>query len=181
MVFDTDDLYEGHDNMHLLLELKAANPLFRMTAFCVQARGSAAYWDSLPDWIECAAHGEYHPHPREAEDWPYAKAMSVLSAKPARFVRGWKSPGWRVSDGTYRALEIMGWWIADHPDNNDRRPALLPTHVVGSGDHVHTHVQDVCGNGLNETFPTLLERVRNATSFEFVSEMVAPWRPLVTA
>jgi hypothetical protein len=26
MVFDTDDLYEGHDRMDLLLELKAANP-----------------------------------------------------------------------------------------------------------------------------------------------------------
>lgn len=175
MIFDTDDLYEGHDRMDLLLELKAANPAFRMTAFCVQGLGSDAYWESLPDWIECAAHGEFHPHPREAESWSYEKASAVMADTPERLRGGWKSPGWQISDGTYRALMDRRWWVADQQYNHRRRPVRLPFHCEGEGDHVHTHVQNVCGNGLEETFPYLLQRVREADEFDLISEVVRPW------
>ena len=177
MIFDTDDLHEGHDRLDLLLRLKEANPLFRMTAFAVPRLGSDAYWESLPDWIELAMHGEYHggpgcPDPREAEHWSYEKATEVLLAKPARMVRVWKSPGWQISDGTYEALYDLGWAVADQHYNDHRRPIGLPVHCEGDGDHVHTHCHNVCGNGLEETFPYLLDRVRNATSFELISEVV---------
>lgn len=174
--------------MDLLLELKAANPLFRMTAFAVFGRCSDDYIESLPDWIEPVPHGNMHGDPPvdggEWRDWSYARMIAYIGeigrAHP-RWARGAKGPGWILSDEVYRALEIMGFWIADHPDNDHRRPAHLRTHVVGTGDHVHTHVQDVCGNGLSETFPALIEKVAAATSFELVSEMVTPWRPLVAA
>jgi hypothetical protein len=175
LIFDTDDLWEGHDRMDLLLELKAANPAFRMTAFCVQGLGSDSYWESLPDWIECATHGEFHPHPREAEHWSYDKAMEVLRAAPPRLQGGHKSPGWQVSDGMYKALTDLSWWIADHPENNSRRPHGLLAHVHGTGDHVHTHVQDWGSNGLSESWDYLLDRVGHATSFQLISEVVSPW------
>lgn len=177
MIFDTDDLHEGHDRLDLFLELKAANPRFRMTAFVVPALCSEGYLQGLPEWIECAAHGLRHggpgcPDPREAEHWTYGQAMDVLLSVPDRLAGGWKSPGWLVSDGTYQALLDLDWWCADHPMNNDRRPRGLRVHVCGTGDHVHTHVGNVCGNGIEETFPTLLRRVQEAESFEFMSEVV---------
>ena len=177
MIFDTDDLFEGHDRMDLLLQLKEANPAFRMTAFAVPALGPDAYWDNLPDWIELAMHGWKHPDPREAEHWTRDEAMDVLLAAPARFVEGWKSPGWQISDGTYEALVDLGWWCADQSYNDHRRPVGLRYHCEGEFGHVHTHVQNVCGNGLEETFPYLLRRVREAESFELVSEVVRPWTP----
>jgi len=178
VIFDTDDLHEGHDSMDLFLRLKEANPKFRMTAFAVPALCSEKYLDSLPDWIECAAHGFTHgghgcPNPREAEHWTYKQAMDVMLSVPQRMAGGWKSPGWLVSDGTYQALLELDWWCADHPMNNDRRPQGLRVHVHGTGDHVHTHVQNVCGNGIEEMFPEVLYRVRMATSFELISEVVA--------
>lgn len=176
VIFDTDDLYEGHDRMDLLTRLKEANPAFRLTAFAVPCLGSERYWQSVPDWIELAMHGEYHPDPREAEHWSYDKAMDVLLAKPPLFVNLWKSPGWQISDGTYQALLELGWSLADQRYNDHRRPEGILVHCEGEGDHVHTHVQNVCGNGLEETFPYLLERVRAAESFELVSEVVTPWR-----
>lgn len=177
MIFDTDDLWEGHDRMDLLLELKAANPAFRMTAFCVQGLGSASYWEALPDWIACATHGEFHPHPREAENWSYTKSMEVLLTAPSRLRGGHKSPGWQISDGMYQALRELNYWVADQHYNDHRRPYGLRYHCEGDGDHVHTHVQNVCGNGLEETFPYLLKRVREADSFELVSEVAVPWHP----
>jgi len=146
-----------------------------MTAFAIPGLGSDDYWDSLPDWIEVAMHGWTHPHPREAEHWSYEQAIDVLLCAPPRFVKGWKSPGWQISEGTYEALDELDWWVADQHYNDHRRPNGLHFHCEGDGDHVHTHVQNVCGNGLEEQFPHLLQRVAAAESFEFVSEVVRPW------
>ncbi len=186
MIFDTDDFHEGNHRLDLLEQLHAANPLFRMTAFAVPAYCSDAFLAGLPDWIEVVPHGWAHGgpacnDPREAEEWTYEQALDVMLTVADRFEHGWKSPGWQISHGTYRALLELGWWCADHPDNDGRRPDRLNVHILGDGDHVHTHVQDVCGNGLEETFPELLERVRTAESFELVSEVVAPWRARVAA
>ncbi len=181
MIVDTDDFHQTNNRLDLLWQLKEANPLFKITAFAVPAWCSDEFLDEVPDWIELAGHGWAHGGPdcqdsREAEHWSYEQALNVLLALPGRFVDGWKSPGWQISDGTYRACEELGYWIADHPENNDRRYSGLRTHVCGTGDHFHTHVQNVCGNGLEEVFPYLLKRVKQATSFEWVSEVVAPWQ-----
>jgi hypothetical protein len=106
--------------------------------------------------------------------------MEVLAAKPDRFVEGFKAPGWQVSEGTYEALKWAGWWLADHYENAERIPEGLRRHVIsiaaGNGadpNHWHGHIPNVCGNGIAETFAILLERVTAATSFEWVSEVVA--------
>lgn len=177
MIFDCDDLWEGHDNLSLLVELRLANPLFRMTAFAVPGLGTDEYWESLPDWIELAAHGWKHPHPREAENWTYEEALEVLLCTPLRFVEGFKAPGWQISEGTYQACDELGWWVADQSYNDHRRPFGLRFHCEGEFDHVHTHVQDWGSNGLNESWDYILRRVTEATSFELVSEVVRPWVP----
>jgi hypothetical protein len=89
-----------------------------------------------------------------------------------RWARGFKAPGWQISDGCYEALLERGWWVADQRYNDGRRPAGLRFHCEGDGDHVHTHVQNVCGNGLEETFLRLLQAVSEAESFDLISEVV---------
>ncbi|MEN3337127.1 MAG: hypothetical protein V7647_803 [Acidobacteriota bacterium] len=182
MIFDTDDLHATNHRLDLLERLHDANPLFRMTAFAVPAYCTPAFLASLPEWIECVPHGWDHGGPdcanaREAEHWTYDQAIDVLLSAPEGMARGWKSPGWQISDGTYLALHELGYWVADQHYNDHRRPEGIRFHCEGDGDHVHTHVQNVCGNGLEETFPALLERVRVAESFELVSEVVRPWVP----
>lgn len=186
MICDTDDFHEHNNRLDLLTQLHAANPAFKITAFAVPAWCSDEFLESLPDWIELAGHGWHHggpdcSDPLEAAAWSYEQAMDVLLALPGRFVEGWKSPGWQISEGTYQALGELGYWCADHPDNNRQRPHGLRTHVHGTGDHLHTHVQNVCGNGLEEIFPYLLKRVIQAESFEWVSEAVTPWQAKVVA
>lgn len=181
MIFDTDDLYPGHDRLDLLVELKAANPLFRMTAFAVTSLCDNAYIEQLPDWIEVVPHGWRHGDPPadggECKLWDRRDMDLVIGwvedASP-RWQHGFKAPGWIISDGCYQALNEAGWWVADQTYNDGRRPPGLRVHREGDGDHVHTHVQNVCGNGLQETFPTLLERVRAAESFDLISEIAAP-------
>ena len=181
MIFDTDDLFDGNDRLDLLLELKAANPLFKLTAFAVPGLADDSYWDSLPDWIELAVHGWTHPNPLEAQDWTYEQACDVLLSAPTRFTNGWKAPGWQISDATYQACLDLGYWVADQHYNDARRPAGILYHCEGDGDHVHTHVQNVCGNGIEETFPKLLRAVKAAREFQYVGEAVEIWRPTMVA
>ena len=186
MVFDTDDFSEQNHRLDLLTELHAANPMFKMTAFTVPAWSSEDWLNQLPEWIEVAGHGWDHggpdcPDPYEASQWTYEEAIDVMLALPGRFVDGWKSPGWMTSEGTYQAVEELGWWCADHPENDRLRPDGIRVHVHGTGDHVHTHVQNVCGNGLEELFPRLLGLVTEADSFQWVSEVAVPWRTRAAA
>lgn len=182
MIVDFDDFSEANHRLDLLHILHEANPRFRCTLFAIPALGTDKFWDSVPDWAELAAHGWLHPHPLEAKHWTYEEAFDTMLAVPERFSDGFKAPGWQVSNGTYKALRDLDWWIADHWENNDRRPAGIRAHVItpaaGAGtdpDHWHGHIPDVCGNGIEETFSELLRRVREATSFEWVSEKVQPW------
>lgn len=182
LIVDFDDFQQSEHRLDLLHRLKDANPAFKCTLFAIPGNTNPDWWDTVPEWCELALHGEFHPHPREAEDWTYDKAMSVLTAKPERFVDGFKAPGWQISDDTYRALADLGWWVADQPYNDDRRPDIL-VHRLGDGPglHIHGHIPDVCGNGIAETFDMLLHFVSAASEFRFVSEAVAPWRSLVAA
>jgi hypothetical protein len=188
MIVDFDDFCEADNRLDLLHALRVTNPLFRCTLFAIPALGTDAFWESVPEWCELAAHGWEHPNPYEAADWSYDEAMDRLLAAPDRFVEGFNAPGWQISTGTYQALTELKWWVADHWDNDDRRPDGILAHVIsraaGAGmdpNHWHGHIGNVCGNGIQETFPELLRRVREATSFEMVSESVSPWRAKVPA
>ncbi len=181
MIFDWDDFHETNHRLDLFARLKEANPAFRATVFAVPGLCSEAFLDTVPDWLELAGHGWLHPHSREAEHWTREEALDVLLSLPGRFVDGWKSPGWQISDGTYEALMDLDWWCADHPDNDRRRPQGLRTHVWGEGNHWHGHIQNACSNGLEETFDDVLALVEQAWSFELVSEAAYPWRVQVAA
>lgn len=181
MIFDSDDLYEGHDRMDLLEQLHDANPLFRMTAFAIPSRCPRAYLDALPEWIEPVPHGWLHGDPGadggECKSWSYEQMASIVEHiednASERWAHGFKAPGWIISDECFEALEDFGWFVADQPYNDERRPEGLRVHRLGDGDNLHTHVQDWGSNGLNESWDYLVERVTTAESFELISEVVA--------
>lgn len=171
--FDWDDHCDVNDAMPYMAHLKELNPAFKATLFSIPAWGDEQFWSSHPDWIELAMHGWAHPGPREAEHWSYEQSVDVLLAAPARFVTGWKSPGWLTSQGMYQALRDLDWWIADQHLADGIRPYDLPVYLWEDGDNWHGHVQNIGTNGLRETWKTVCERVEAATEFRFASEMVA--------
>lgn len=171
LTFDFDDYHEHNHRLDLLHKLKEINPGFRCTVFAVPGLGSDEFWNMTPDWIELAVHGWLHPDPYECATWN-APRMRRLMDEPVvmrYFVRGFKAPGWQISDDCYRVLEERGWWVADQHLEDHRRPPGLRTYLYEDGGW-HGHIQNVCGNGLQETWGELCGRVRNAGSFEFASE-----------
>lgn len=88
------------------------------------------------------------------------------------FVQGFKAPGWQISNDCYTVLLERGWWVADQHLEDGRRPAGLRTYFFEDGNW-HGHIEDVCGNGIDETWPQVVEAVKSAPSFEFASEVAA--------
>ncbi len=171
-VFDFDDHCEANDAMPYMRILKEINPEFKATLFSIPALGDDEFWDGHPEWIELAMHGWSHPHPRESEHWSQDQATDVLLSAPRAFVHGWKSPGWLSSPGVYQACLDLDWWIADQHLADDIRPANLDVYLWEDGDNWHGHVQDVCGNGIEETWNELSAKVAATTEFRFASEAV---------
>lgn len=177
MVFDWDDLHETNHLLHRFRELKEINPDFRCTVFAVPGLGSDSFWEQIPDWIELAVHGWIHPDPLECVNWTREEMGRLLDQAVVErfFVSGFKAPGWQISDACYEVLLERGWWVADQSYNDHRRPRGLLTHLVGGPGHWHGHIQNDCGNGLEETWPQVCQLVRDADSFSLVSEEVTPW------
>jgi len=171
MTFDFDDFHETNHLLHRLEELKRANPLFRCTVFAVPGLGSDSFWASVPRWIELAVHGWTHPDPYECVHWDRGRMEQLLAEPIVRkhFVNGFKAPGWQISDDCYQVLLDRGWWVADQHLEDNRRPPGLPTYFYEDGGW-HGHIQDVCGNGIEESWGRLVEAVKGCREFRFCSE-----------
>lgn len=185
--FDSDDFgsnhiiseqCQSHDCRDKLDGLHYANPNFKATLFAIPGEMTyelAEWCRANAQWIELAVHGITHSSNYECLNMTYEdfdKQMSNL--KPmidTYFVKGFKAPGWQISDDVYRWLVDHEWWVADQNYNNDRRPSSLPVYIVGDNS-VHTHTWDCVGNGIYELYGQLVDQVKAETEFKFVSEVV---------
>jgi len=171
VTFDFDDFHAGNHLLNKFQQLKELNPLFRCTVFAVPGLCTDIFLESVPRWIELAVHGWQHPDPYECANWDRARMEELLDEEIVRkhFINGFKAPGWQISDDCYEVLLERGWWVADQHLEDARRPVGLRTYFYEDGGW-HGHIQDVCGNGIVETWPRLCERVKNVTEFRFASE-----------
>lgn len=184
-VLDWDDFHENNHRLDLLHQLKELNPALKATLYAVPGLGTPNFWASVPEWLELVPHGWMHPDPHECQDWSYSEMVAYMNAIEEDypwFERGFKAPGWQISDGIYDALLHRGWWVADQHLEDGRRPKKLPVYFYEDGpDRWHGHIQDVCGNGLVERWDEVVALVKGATEFWFCSERLSQrHHPVVT-
>lgn len=157
-VLDLDDAYPGNDRRALLYDLKRQVPGLRVTLFAIPGRCTREWIAEMRelDWVELVPHGWMHETNRECERWTYQNMRTALScALVLGFTtRGFKAPGWQISDGCYAELAARGYWVADQPYNNHRRPAGLRAYLLGepppSVHQIHGHVGHLNGHNANE-------------------------------
>lgn len=204
MIFDFDDFganhvisdaCQSHDCRKQLDALHYANPNFKVTLFAIPAEMTMElleWCQANNSWIELAYHGFYHSSNYECEKMTYDQFEELMhyavTHRVARFfVKGFKAPGWQISEGIYKWLADNGWWVADQAYNNHRRPFDIPAYVNNNGNFSvmrggqtvyspveawHGHCWSTMGNGIQETYDQVETLVRNAKSFEFVSEVL---------
>ena len=192
IIFDSDDFganhiisdqCQSHDCRDKLDALHYANNNFKVTLFAIPAQMTyelAEWCRANSQWVELAVHGIFHSSNYECDKMTYDEFdvhMKELSPMLSNyFSKGFKAPGWQISDDIYAWLKDNGWWVADQAYNNSRRPEGIPTYIVNevpNATSIHTHTWDCVGNGIYELFPQLLEQIKDETEFRFVSEVVS--------
>ncbi len=188
IVFDSDDFgcnheisyqCQSHDCRDVLLAFKEANPKFKATLFCIPYEMSPelqAWCFFNSSWIEMAVHGFKHDSNYECEKMTYQEFDDWVNHSSLRrdlrgYAKGFKAPGWQISDDCYRWLKDNGWWVADQDYNDGRRPKTLPVYKVGENS-IHTHTWNCVGNGVYELFDDIMKRIKDETEFKFVSEVI---------
>lgn len=187
------DMCQTHDCRDVLDKLHEANPKFKATLFTVPGETTLellSWAAGNKDWIELAYHGFYHTSNYECEKMSYKEFDTRMQAVQEYFgnffVKGFKAPGWQISDHIYGWLKDNGYWIADQSYNNDRRPKDLKAYVNNNGifnvcyngatsediPASHHHTWNTVNNGVYEQFDYILDLIKDVDEFKFVSEII---------
>lgn len=188
------DMCRSNDCRDKLDALHYANPEFKATLFAIPGEMTAElcrWCKANSSWVELAVHGLFHTDNYECNAMAYDDIETAMKFfKPMLdefFVKGFKAPGWQISDDWYRWLMDNGYWVADQAYNNGRRPENLPAYVNSNGSFTahrvglpaaevqasHHHTWDCMGNGIYEQFDYLDNLVKSNSSFRFVSEVLS--------
>jgi len=177
MIFDLDDWSEEHDCREKLVELRKINPKFKASLFTVVGKTTLEMlnWvNTNKEWVEIYPHGWLHNSNYECAEWTEAFMTNYIKwVKQFKFFQPiFKAPGWQISEGCYKACLKKGWGVADQPYNTSRRPEGLKVYEVGE-DSYHGHTWDCgCNNGIYEDWDNIVEKVKKAKEFQFISEVV---------
>jgi len=168
---DIDDFMEKNNGLDILYQIKAKVPNIKFNLFTIIGECSDNFIAEIKkiDWIDMIPHGWRHDTSRECENWNYRESLDYLE-RIDRYglTKGFKAPGWQISDGMYRALMEKGYWVADQAYNNERRSKELKAYLLDSPDKHHYHIKNVCGNGLGECFNEILNLKGD---FKFIKEL----------
>lgn len=210
IVADFDDFCDDErslESLILLDKLKEELPTFKATLFTIPARCSIGFIQVMKDtrpWLDLVPHGWQHNTNRECQSWDMDKCLHSLESAYDRGLttKGFKAPGWQISDGCYAALEMLGYWVADMEYNDWRRPQDLKAYVIGrsygsckfvhrntddagilrirsfagpSAMQIHGHIGHLGGhnaNALELIYDQILEAGRKDPDFRFIDEVM---------
>lgn len=187
------DQCQSHDCRDKLDEFHYINPNFKATLFAIPAEVTyelAEWCRANSSWIELAVHGIFHSSNYECAEMTYEQfdeaIKPVMPIIDSYFVKGFKAPGWQISDGIYKWLVEHNWWVADQAYNNDRRPEELKAYINDNGrfyvspdtewnpliNGKHYHTWDCVGNGVYELSDQIKSDIQSETEFKFISEIL---------
>lgn len=148
-VVDADDFCQVNDGMDILKRIKQRNADFKINMFTILGKCSDEWVEEMKkaDWIKMIPHGWMHETSRECEHWTYEESIDYLNKiEKYGLVKGFKAPGWQISDGMYKALLERGYWVADQHYNDERRPQGLEVKYPGE---YHFHIGHLGGYNKN--------------------------------
>jgi hypothetical protein len=165
MFVDLDDFSEDNNRLDILFKIKKEKPNFKVTLFTVPAKCSKEFCKRIAelDWIQLALHGEHHSH-LECSTWTKEHTIKTLEKyeKWGCFQKIFKPPYWAGSDGLNAGLKEKDYILAQNKEVDYPRLYLL------NKNSLHGHIQNVCGNGLEQIYDDIIK----CNSFEFISDFI---------
>lgn len=165
-VVDADDFCENNHGLQDLMFIKGQVPNFKITLFTIPGLCSKKFINKIKklDWIDMVPHGWLHPDPYECLNWTYEESKAYLEKiEPLGLTKGFKAPGWQISDGMYKALKEKGYWVADQYYNDHRRPKMHHYNLEHESYYrKHYHIGHLGGQNAN----AIRDRIQELTSLE---------------
>jgi len=192
VIFDLDDFCEDFNDLDILFKMKARWPDFKCTLFTIPMKCSPRFLQEIKQipWIQMAVHGWEHI-PVECQAWSREDARKFLriAEKWGVFVKGFKAPMWRLSQGTVDALTDEGWWLADNSDPASNPNGvvckdtlkryfaggneMIPGRTYGNYHREHGHHNCLnCGNDVRQMYHIYLQRFPEDTKFFFIEDVL---------
>lgn len=174
-IVDADDFCEENHDLERLMHIKSKVPNFKITLFTIPGLCSKKFLKEIKklDWIDMVPHGWLHPTPLEAQNWSYKESLDYLERiEPLGLTKGFKAPGWQISDGMYKALQEKGYWVADQPYNNERRPKELKVFLHERPDNLHFHIGHMGGHNANALEYFVSDLCKMKGEFKFIKEIL---------
>jgi len=171
LVVDADDFAEDNHRLDLLFQIKKEIPEFKISVFTVLGKCSMDFirYVKTLDWIDMIPHGWGHKDAYECKDWTLEQAKTYFEKlEHYGLTRGFKAPGWQISQHIYEVAPQYGYWIADQPFNSKTRPKSVSVYELDRPWKKHYHIQNVCDNGLEEKVEEILSFKGN--KFKFIKE-----------
>lgn len=153
MIFSLDDFYEDCPRYDLLFALKNLVPELKVNMFTILGRCSPRWIkkNKKIDWIDMVPHGWGHVS-EECLFWTKEDTFKYLDKiEPFGLTKGFKAPGYRISNEAYLALLERDYWVADIVRNNDKRPTDLRVFINASPFTIQGHMGHL-PDGLEEKF-----------------------------
>jgi len=169
LILDLDDFTGADDQLRELEKLQQMfGEEFQITLFTIPALcgiDRAAAIRRMFPWVEMVPHGFLHPDPHECSQWTGPVMEAYLDEIACLlFEKGFKAPGWQITDPMYWVLLSRGYWVADQIYNRPRRPGQLLTYEVDEARKIHGHLGHLGGHNKNELqliLPEIQRQVRS--------------------
>lgn len=165
---DFDDFGETNNRLDWLWILKKEFTHFKVNVFApfgLSSNGFFYYINSI-DWINLCFHGKNHLNNEEV-----SKKDLKIAQIDYSFAKVYRAPFWQLSDNMYQILKKLNYKIMIHPDdpregikyNWNIKDSPPPLDII----YGHGHIQDVCENGLVESFENIM-KLPKETEFRFL-------------
>lgn len=180
-----DDQCDKYDALPWLLEMKKLLPNLKANLFAIPGKCSVKLLIELGkyDWIRLIPHGYTHDTNHEFATLNYKEANDLIF-NMIGWDRGFKAPGWQISEDTMRVLRDRGFWVAvqfknghSNKDIKHQPPVIegLKYYAINelkSGYKViHGHTWETCNNGPKDLEP-ILKALPQDAEFEFINDYV---------
>jgi len=179
IVISFDDMWKGNDRWNVFEDLHNKYPNFKVTFFVNPGQCSDEFLKMIKrDWTELVYHAENHTGSHMSWSKEEAKERLLKNHIEYGFVKGFKAPGWKITQNIIDACKELDFWIASlNTVILNHKKIFYTRYKKGEGLSLHKDYTEYYGHmqsyNFNENIKELDEYcLNNKLDFKFVSEMI---------
>jgi len=179
IVISFDDMWEGNDRWNDFINLHKKIPNIKITFFVNPSQCSIEFLKKInQSWIELVYHAENHSGGHKKWSKEEAKERLLKYVKEFNFAKGFKAPGWKITQNIIDGCKELDFWIASiNTIPIEYNKVFYTYYKKGEGLSHHEKYSEYYGHLQSYNFIENLKELKEYCTkkdlnFKFVSEMI---------